>query len=86
MEKIPRKPSGTLLIEDRSTFINVIFFVKVLGNEALGKQKVGKPKGHFGQPNHFDFLYKSRKRREKKGLFSPVRLEGYCKKNYFLLQ
>ena len=91
MEKIPRKPSRTLLIEDRSTFINVIFFVKVLGNEVLGKQKVGKPKGHFGKPNHFDFLYKSRKRREERAFFPQYdwkvvvrRTISFCNKNYSL--
>ena len=91
MEKIPRKPSGTLLIEDRSTFINVIFFVKVLRNEALGKQKVGNPKGHFGKPNHFYLLYESRKGRRERGFFPQQdwkvivrRTTSFCNKNYSL--
>ena len=41
-------------------------------------KRVGKPKGHFGQPNQFLLLYKNRKRREERGFF-PVRLEDILK-------
>ena len=49
-------------------------------------KRVGKPKGHFGQPNQFLLFCIKIGNVEKEWAFFPVRLEIYCKKNYFLLQ
>ena len=49
------------------------------------------PKGHFGQPNHFLFLYKTRKERQREGLFpsntgGPIvrRTTSFCNKDFSL--
>ena len=54
-------------------------------------KRVGKPKGHFGQPNQFLLLYKIRKCREEKGFF-PSKTGGdivrrtisFCNKDFSL--